>query len=547
MAWHIFKKDARLLWSFALAIAVAQGISAGIHTLLGYFNQSRELRTIADAFPFIVMLGIMLLNTLVAQQDPLPGTRQDWLVRPIKRRDLLLAKLLFSLLMISAPIFALDMIEQSMQGFYAPSAAVAALSRAVSLFITFSIPGLLLGAITQSLAEAMIFGVICAVGFTLLFPIGLMFGFAPFTIQQGPGWFLILGAYGILTVCGAVTLMFQYLRRRTLFARAMAVGSVFAAMLFLYLPFGPCFAVQQWIASSSAPPPPIAIRFTQATQAAASPADRSTHSWTDPTTATARAVTRLMNQRMDSTSAILRLPMRVTGLRGNGVLLADQVLIRLVGQNGEQLYGSTQTCVRDTNGVGLTCTPYSLEIRANDSSAAAIDSTQILRIPVETYNRIKDQSLRLELDYALTYFSARPQETIGIEQGPSPLSGFGLCATRPDADGDEIEVSCLTAKNTSSCATVVLQDPGTGLHNPEIHACSGDYAPFPLNRYEDVIGRFAFGLQFDDPSGLIRFPVDAKRIRNAELAITSYEPRNHFTQSLVIPEIRLRDWASTKG
>lgn len=53
---------------------------------------------------------------------------------------------------------------------------------------------------------------------------------------------------------------------------------------------------------------------------------------------------------------------------------------------------------------------------------------------------------------------------------------------------------------------------------------------------------YGFGVQFSDPSGLLHFPVDGARIRQAQIAITTYEPRNHFTQQLVIPEIRLSDW-----
>ena len=52
---------------------------------------------------FLSLLTTALLIALVMHQDNLPGLQQDWLVRPIRRRDLALSKLLFLVLLAQGP------------------------------------------------------------------------------------------------------------------------------------------------------------------------------------------------------------------------------------------------------------------------------------------------------------------------------------------------------------------------------------------------------------------------------------------------------------
>jgi hypothetical protein len=56
-------------------------------------------------------LGGAFCIAAVVQLDAIPGVRQDWLVRPLERRNLLLAKLLFVVLAVLLPILATDLIE----------------------------------------------------------------------------------------------------------------------------------------------------------------------------------------------------------------------------------------------------------------------------------------------------------------------------------------------------------------------------------------------------------------------------------------------------
>jgi len=50
------------------------------------------------------------------------------------------------------------------------------------------------------------------------------------------------------------------------------------------------------------------------------------------------------------------------------------------------------------------------------------------------------------------------------------------------------------------------------------------------------------GLQFHDPQGLAKYPVDESQLAEARAIVKSYAPTAYFKRRLVIPEIELRDW-----
>lgn len=538
MIWHIFTKDVRLLWPFAIAVATSQAINGALHFLRGHLAPSINLMVISIVFPVISLLGIALLTLVVVQQDPLPGTRQDWLIRPIRRRDLLLAKLLFVLLLIHLPILALDTTEATLEGFPTIEALSAALSRQLSLFVLLTTPALVLGAVTRSAAEALLYGGVVAIGCGLLLVICEVLGVPPFTTQTGVGWLVVAGAYGVILLGAALILTLQYAQRRTPLARVMVALAVVVSLGILYVPFKPVFAVQQRISRSYTNPPQLEADFLPARPHADLASRVPTNTSVD-SLLRHRAVARFL----DKTSATLLLPMHVAGLHRDGILLADLATLRLIGKNGTLLYEGAEVCARNPNGIGSACLLNELEVHSPpDAADASIDVVQVLRVPREIYDRIKDQWLHVEIDYALTSFEARPPAIIGTVEGPRRLPGMGRCATRIDDDGDDLTLTCMTTTTMPPCITAVLRDPHTGLHNPEMHQCEAHYDPLALDHYADVLGRFGMGMPFSDRTHLIQFPVDATRIQNAQLAITTYEPLDHFTRKLVIDPIRLSDW-----
>src|SRR5579864_684833 len=116
MVWHIFKKDLKLLWHVVLAANGLLWIMA-LALVLARRWDSAQLWSLLNVLEPLAYIGLAFLITLAIQQDPIPGVRQDWLIRPIRRRDLLLAKLLFVLLIVQGSMLAADTFQGVANGF----------------------------------------------------------------------------------------------------------------------------------------------------------------------------------------------------------------------------------------------------------------------------------------------------------------------------------------------------------------------------------------------------------------------------------------------
>ena len=115
MVWHIFKKDWKLLWLLVLGLLAVQCL----FTILLYKRDhgATDLFRILNLLQTILMLASGVLVAAAVHLDAIPGVRQDWLVRPIRRRDLLSAKLLFVILLVQGPILVADFVGAAANGF----------------------------------------------------------------------------------------------------------------------------------------------------------------------------------------------------------------------------------------------------------------------------------------------------------------------------------------------------------------------------------------------------------------------------------------------
>lgn len=551
MIWHYFKKDARLMWPMALALTTLQALSALRTVVLGHFNEPRLLYAFTAYLQFLVLLGIVVTSITVVHQDPLPGDRQDWLIRPVKRVDVWLAKVLFVLLVVLAPIFLIDIAEQLMLHLPLFVSLSAAASRFFVLLSVFALPALVLGAITRSFAEALVFGIVATIAFTLLtamtigmLPVGTML-----ERPQGVAWINVACAMLVMLITAVATLAFQYRHRRTALARGMALAGVSLAMATLAgLPSASAMAIQRWTWGGVQGDGEVALQFV---------ADRSLTSVKrieslplsgesgarDVARAAAEAVMKQMEKRVYGQ---IHLPLQVTGVAAGNILYADQITARISAINGEVYFEGTGACIRSGNGVGIGCRMNQFEVHAVGPQNADLTGVPELMLPVTVYERIKDRSVRLELEFALTIFRPTQTQMIGTSVGVRQLSGLDSCATRIDSDGDEVEIRCLTNRNVPSCVAAALEDPQSGNRNPEMHACTPDYAPWPLHLPMDVVANTQLSLPFRDTTGLAHYPVDQSVIARAQISLTTYEPAEHFSRMLVIPNIRLADWAASR-
>jgi hypothetical protein len=95
--------------------------------------------------------------------------------------------------------------------------------------------------------------------------------------------------------------------------------------------------------------------------------------------------------------------------------------------------------------------------------------------------------------------------------------------------------------------SVALENPANGKRNPETYYCAPDYAPYPTHVYPDSMSQFSVEVEFRDPRGMASYPVDGSQLADARLVVKSYVPVAHLTRHLIVPDIRLGDWASVEG
>jgi len=97
MIWHIFRKDWKLEWRLAAGVALVQTILSGI-----LWKQGPGM--VANLLGLAALPARVFLIVETVHNDPIPGVRQDWLVRPIRRSELLAAKILLTVLVVQVPL-----------------------------------------------------------------------------------------------------------------------------------------------------------------------------------------------------------------------------------------------------------------------------------------------------------------------------------------------------------------------------------------------------------------------------------------------------------
>ena len=494
MIWHIFRKDCRQLWRLGAIVAAAQMTNAALWFALGAFNEPRGLVTFAQLFSAAAVLGMAALVVAVVQQDCVPGVSQDWLIRPIRRRDLLCAKLLFVAVVVQGPAVLADVAHGMAAGFPIRDSLAAALSRSAFMLLVFDVSVLALASITSTLVQVMaslvaIWLVVMSGVFAGILARG---GSPPPFASSGIQW--MTPAYWSVLACSAalVVIPLQYFRRATRQSRRVVVTAVLFAPMLSLSTWGGAFAVQQRLSPNLPVAESIRIGFDD--------------SGAGRVAATAQA---------GSTRSLL-LPLRVSGLIPESVLMNDRADVRLIRRDGSTLYEG-----KTTPALG-----YSDDFAVRPAAGGDVFTRQRVVLPEPVYRRLSDQSVRVEIDYSLTLLRQTAVAAIAVGDAGRQVSGFGWCRAEIDDDGDEIELGCVKAGRAPRCVSVILEGPASDRGNPEQWLCEPDYAPYHVQLYPDSTGRFSLN-------------VKARNTKGAKLILKSYRPEANVTRALVIPEMRL--------
>ena len=506
MILHIFKKDLRLLWPFVAGLTALNAVTQWMR--YGWSVLDNNAGWVV--FGPIAVIGWVLLVAVLVHQDVIPGTRQDWLTRPIKRRDLVAAKLLFVVGLLHAPLFVMMTIEVLAGGYSLADAVGGAFVRSLSLFFLVSLPTLAVAAVSRNLIEAIIVAILAAVASE---PVAVFFDVLTnepcgATCGSSLAWVGMTAVVVVIAVAALVVIALQYFRRgATFWARGAMLVAAVAFVLAERVPWDAAFALQRVLTGAPAEPASVALSVDRSEVAAPlqPAAERA---------AIMAARARLLGEesaRSLEGNAVTRslagttisLPLRIDRQRAGTVLWADRVEVRLLDTAGRVVY----------RGEG-----DDLELRAG-----ATGVVQTFFIPADVLRAYAGTELRAELDYWLTSLEENRAATLPAAGGETLLSSGEQCASRPLRAANTVRVSCLTIHPPPACYTAALEG------GADLLVCAPRYWP-------DALWGYLFW-RFD-----VSVPVTAGARVDGAVRIATYEPREHFTAQVVVPQLRLADW-----
>jgi hypothetical protein len=520
MVWHIFKKDWKLLWGFVVAAALLHGIAAIIRFKLGLFGEDPMLEMLSYYVPNLAFFGSMFLIAAIVHLEAIPGARQDWLTRPIPRRSLLIEKLLFIVIMVEGPIFAAGLIQGLADGFSWRSSLLSTTSYFVFLFFFVILPIVSFASVTRNMTEAFILGCGCTLimGAFLLLSSSMNQSSAHGTLisvtHSGVGWIGEVFRFALVAVAAGVILGSQYFRRKTGLARFFVVAFGSLLLVSTFLPWKPVFAIEERLSPKPGAGARTDVTFNQAHGRFKSPSGL-------------LASDENGQRRRGEHDAEVFLPLQIAGVRNDAILLVDRAEVHLIGPDGRVLYHGTGE---------------SFEVAREGPKPLDAPVYQQITIPMSIYRDTKDQAVQVRVDYSLTLFGLSRSYSLPALDGDERMPGWGWCKTKMNEAGTAVELRCMEPGNGPRCGTAFLENASSGAQNPPRSFCESEYAPFGDNPMPDNFAHFGINLPFRDPSGLAKFPVDGSQLPQSHVVIRMYEPEDHFTRSLVIPQIKLKDW-----
>jgi hypothetical protein len=321
----------------------------------------------------------------------------------------------------------------------------------------------------------------------------------------------LLGATAVLAL--------QYFRRKTMPARWLMGTAALLCLCTAFIPWQAAFAVQQQRAPRPGSSSAVAMTFERG-QGKIRPALGINGDVLNS------------RSRIREGDVLAYLPLRVAGLSDDTLVKVDHAEVRLIAPDRG---------VKSIEAVG------NLEVRKEGHDESEKRIRQGLLVPSDIYALINDQPVRLDIDYSLTLFSLAASHALPALNGDQRMPDMGWCATKVNGAGTNVQLRCLQAGKTPSCGTLFLEHAASGRRNPAISFCSPDYAPYLRRSLPNSMGHFGRNLPFRDPTGLAHYPVDGSQLAESQVVLRTYQPLDHFTRHLVIPDVRLKDWESGLG
>lgn len=508
-AWHIFKKDFGLLWPLALAGVAANALLTRLRFHSATYH---DLHALAALSTLALLLTAVLSIVLAVQQESLLSVHQDWLTRPIERRDLLLAKLLDVLLLVQVPMMAFNFVAVLAEGFSLHDAVQASVLSAIKVAWVFTLPVMAIAALTKSLTETLLGALAVAAGLVLVYLAMRRMLVLSYPVEgTGVEWVWGMSSQLCLVLAIVVALLLQYFRRRTTAARAVFAGGLLLFMLVPALPWRPAFALQQRLSRDPRAADAVSIAYDPTLKPKTAMVVPSTPLLVDHDGGKEK------KKEMRSGTTMVALPLRVSNLPEGTVVHADRTVIRLTDARGETVY----------RGIGAAFDA------ASGGGARPIGVLQGVEIPEAVLHRGEKGMLRLEVGYSLTLLRARRLPPLSA-LAEDTLPDVGHCVSARDHEPGVVDLSCRIAGEEPACVSAQWVSAGEGEGEGGLgsgsFACTLNYRPAVLAVPSDPIDQVDLKLRF----------VGAFDPR-AKIALDVFEPIAHFSRRLIVPEFRLQD------
>jgi hypothetical protein len=531
MISRILKKDWGLLWPLALLTAFTHALAATLWVLRDHGRLPAALSNAAYLFPLLEMLASAVLCVAVIHTDPIPGNQEDWLARPIRRTDLMAAKLLFVLTTAAGPAFAAGAAGALLDGFSWGSSLAAGFWRSAAFFVEICLPAMALGVVTRNAMEAFVGAAIAGVlAGIYVVTVDVLIGVRPTLMGSGLNWLSNFDLSVVILVGALVILLSQYLRRATRSSRLLAIVFLLLALPFQVLPWNGAFATQEALDSGNDSSNQVTIGFDPGL-------GRS------PRTAISAGVLgafRLID--------LINLPIRADGVATGDVLYADQAEVRLIA-DGKVIYRQASALgiwVASAGNVYTVRAPAhaATQLRQDGASGAPLHGYQAILLPVSLLRKMSGRDLALEIDYSLSLLRRHATMSLPALDASQHLGGIGWCNTGIDDDGDEVQIGCIAQPGQMpGCLSATLDNPESSARDTTAFICQPNYAPIPINLYPDALARFRVELPFKGMGNAAKSPVNEAQLSKARVDLATYLPAGvHFTRRMVIPHIRLGDW-----
>jgi hypothetical protein len=477
---HIFRKDAIRLWPLASVFLALLALHGFMDRKYAPYGPPDPLSALPSLLP--IACGILLVA--LVHQEGLVGEREYWLSRPLPRRQLLAAKVLFVLVFVNLPLFVYQAATIISAGLPLSRNLLNLLCLQVFFTAVDILPVAALAAVTKNMVQTVLAALAAAAVIGAMSSIDWADQINP---ASGINWIESTVSAAILLSLSAVVMLVQYSRRAANVTRPILAAALALAALAYILPFAWEWPIQMRLSPQQVDPAAVRIAWNPANRHALPP-----------------------DSRTNSPDFVrLDIPIEI-----DNVPLDTSVNIEAIQPIAETPAGDAwrPRWMREDVNYAVDGPYFNIYMDRN------------------FFQRVKDTPLRFHGVMSLTLL--RKVRTLPlILSGRVDVPGIGNCASYPPAPGAQLRGPVISCNSVQPSARLVLVERGR-----RFPGYQPDFAPYPASAGYSPLGpmlwQFATNalssdthLELQKPIAYLQRAFDFEGIRLADYAMESFSHR----------------------